>query len=58
MILLGTIMHKYLLDTCVFLWVLKGNTDKLAPFLPILENDKNIIFISVATYWEIMIKNQ
>jgi PIN domain nuclease of toxin-antitoxin system len=49
-------MNKYLLDTCVLLWVLRGNIEKLNEFTRIIENDKNIIFVSIASYWEIMIK--
>ncbi|MDX2050633.1 MAG: type II toxin-antitoxin system VapC family toxin [Rickettsiaceae bacterium] len=49
-------MNKYLVDTCIILWALQGNLDKLDEFIHIIENDKNIIFVSIASYWEIMIK--
>lgn len=49
-------MKRYLIDTCVLLWVLGGNTEKLKDFVDIIENENNIIFVSVASYWEIMIK--
>lgn len=49
-------MNRYLLDSCVLLWVLRGNREILGEFIPIIENDKNIIFVSIASYWEIMLK--
>ncbi|MDX1923838.1 MAG: type II toxin-antitoxin system VapC family toxin [Rickettsiaceae bacterium] len=49
-------MNRYLIDTCVFLWALNGDTDKLGKFIPIIENSNNIIFVSIASYWEIIIK--
>ncbi len=49
-------MNKYLLDTCIFLWMLSGNGKKLGEFIKIIENENNIIFVSIASYWEIMIK--
>lgn len=49
-------MNTFLLDTCVLLWTLQGNMEKIKKFIPILSNEKNIIYVSVASYWEIMIK--
>ncbi|NNM59010.1 MAG: type II toxin-antitoxin system VapC family toxin [Legionellales bacterium] len=47
---------KYLLDTCILLWCLEGNTKKLTPFLDIIEDAENDLAVSVVTYWEIVIK--
>ncbi len=47
---------KFLLDTCVLLWSISGNFNKIKPFLPILENKKNFVGVSIISYWEIIIK--
>lgn len=47
---------RYLLDTCVILWALEGNTNKIKDFIGIIENPNNEIYISVISYWEIVIK--
>ncbi|MCX7114696.1 MAG: type II toxin-antitoxin system VapC family toxin [Gammaproteobacteria bacterium] len=47
---------KYLLDTCVLLWALQGDVAKLGRFSSIIQNEKNIIIVSVVSYWEIVIK--
>lgn len=47
---------KYLLDTCVLLWALEDNRKKLGAFASIISNPKNLIFVSIASYWEIVIK--
>ena len=47
---------KYLLDTCVLLWALEGNLRKLGKFADIINDDKNIVYVSIASYWEILIK--
>ncbi len=47
---------KYLLDTCVLLWTLQGEVAKLGRFAPIIQDEKQIIVVSVVSYWEIMIK--
>ncbi|KKB96798.1 hypothetical protein SZ25_00107 [Candidatus Arcanobacter lacustris] len=47
---------KYLLDTCVLLWALEGNDRKLGKFTTIINDVKNVVFVSIASYWEIMIK--
>ncbi len=47
---------KYLLDTCVLLWSLDGNRSKLSEFIDIIEEENNYIFVSIVSYWEIIIK--
>lgn len=47
---------KYLLDTHIFLWWLGGDS-KLSPgFKSIISNPESIVFLSVASVWEISIK--
>jgi len=47
---------KYLLDTCVLLWALENNTDKIAGFMDIIQNPNNYIAASVVNLWEITVK--
>ena len=47
---------KYLLDTCVLLWAMGGNFDKIAPIKPILDDASVLIHVSVVSAWEITIK--
>ena len=48
---------RYLLDTHVFLWYCCGN-DRVSPVAKaIIEETTNQIFISIASVWEISIKN-
>lgn len=47
---------KYLLDTCVFLWAISGESHKIAEFIDILQDERTYVAISVVTYWEIAIK--
>jgi len=47
---------KYLLDTCVLLWALSDNKDKIGPYIDILTNEHNYVAVSVVSYWEIAIK--
>jgi PIN domain nuclease of toxin-antitoxin system len=47
---------RYILDTCVLLWALEGNDSKLRSFGEIILDNRNVIFVSVASYWEIVIK--
>ena len=48
---------KYLIDTCVLLWVLSGDTKKLGGFIDIIMDPENQIYVSIASYWEIAIKH-
>ncbi len=47
---------KYLLDTCVLLWALEGNRDRIKKFIDIIEDESNYVAVSVVSYWEIEIK--
>ena len=47
---------NYLLDTCVLLWALEGNSAKLGEFANLIQNEDNHIVVSVVSYWEIVIK--
>ncbi len=47
---------RYILDTCVLLWMLEGNKGKLREFTSIIEDVSNELVISVVSYWEITIK--
>lgn len=47
---------RYLLDTCLVLWILEGNRSKLKDFITIIEDPANELAISVVSYWEITIK--
>ncbi len=40
---------KYLLDTCVLIWALEANKNKLNKFLDILEDQSNDIIVSVVS---------
>lgn len=47
---------NYLLDTHTFLWFLEGNVSLSSKARAIIENSKNINFISIASIWEVAIK--
>jgi len=49
---------KFLLDTCILLWSVSGDLGKIKSFLPILENKKNFVGVSIISYWEIIIKKK
>jgi len=45
-----------LLDTHIFLWAL-SDTDKLSSeAIKLIQNEDNIVFVSVVTLWELQIK--
>lgn len=46
----------YLLDTCVLIWALEGNQEKLGAMYDTLADESIEIFVSVVSYWEIVIK--
>jgi PIN domain nuclease of toxin-antitoxin system len=48
---------KLLLDTQVFLW-LQTEPQRLGSGLPLVEDDRNELFLSAASSWEIAIKHQ
>lgn len=47
---------SYLLDTCVLLWAMNGDMDKIGAMGPILEDATTPIHVSVVSAWEISIK--
>ena len=48
---------KILLDTHTFLWFLGGNTELSKQARTLIENPKHEKYISIASFWEIAIKN-
>lgn len=48
---------KYLIDTHVFIWFMEGNPSFSPIAKSIILNKNNEIFISIASLWEISIKN-
>ena len=49
---------KYLLDTHTFIWIDNEPSRLSATALSILDDESNIIFLSLASVWEIQIKLQ
>ena len=49
---------KYLIDTHVFLWALMDTSKLPQRIYDILEDDRNKVFISPMSFWEIAIKTQ
>lgn len=47
---------SFLLDTHVFLWWLADNSKLSSKARTIIENENNLIFVSIASIWEIIIK--
>ncbi|MBS0236191.1 MAG: type II toxin-antitoxin system VapC family toxin [Proteobacteria bacterium] len=47
---------RYIIDTCILVWILQGNTRALGGLSDIILNTKNDVTVSVASYWEIIIK--
>lgn len=49
---------KLLLDTCTFLWIIKGS-DELSNTAKILfSQPENEVFLSAISFWEVIVKNQ
>ena len=48
---------KILLDTHTFLWFLGGDSELSKQARTLIENPKNDKYISIASFWEIAIKN-
>jgi len=48
---------RVLLDTHALLWFLGGNSELSKQAKALIENQENEIYISIATFWEIAIKN-
>ena len=51
-------MEKYLLDTHTFLWYLENNPSLNSKTRQIISNKENQLFISIVSFWEIVIKIQ
>jgi PIN domain nuclease of toxin-antitoxin system len=47
---------KYLLDTHAFLWFINGNIELSTQAKNIIQNPKNAMYLSIASFWEIAIK--
>ena len=50
-------MTKYLIDTHAFLWFVSGNDELSQKARLLIENRNNLIFLSIASLWEISIKS-
>ncbi len=49
----------YLLDTNILIWMLEGNCSKVGKKLyDTIANTEKIIYVSVVSYWEIVIKTE
>ena len=46
----------YLLDTHIFLWYITGDKKLTKENREIIKNKENDVYLSVASYWEIIIK--
>ena len=46
----------YLLDTHAFLWFINGSNELSSQAKDIIRNPKNIMYLSIASFWEIAIK--
>ena len=49
---------RLLLDTHVFLWFITGDTRLPETFKEAISDTENEAFLSVASFWEIVVKNQ
>lgn len=49
---------RYLLDTNIFLWSLNGDRKLKAEAKEVIKDSRNQIFVSIASAWEISIKNR
>jgi len=47
-----------LLDTCVFLWIIRGDTALSRPAKLAFSDPANIVYLSAVSVWEIMIKHR
>ena len=49
---------RILLDTHVFLWLITGDSNLPSRFVEPIRDNKNQVFLSVASFWEIATKYQ
>ena len=47
---------EYLLDTHAFLWFVNGSIELSQKAKEIIQNPKNVMYLSIASFWEIAIK--
>ena len=47
---------KYLLDTCVLIWAIQGDVEKLGDYSKTIINPEVPVWVSIVSYWEIVIK--
>jgi PIN domain nuclease of toxin-antitoxin system len=47
---------KAIIDTHAYIWYINGNDSLSSKALEIIDNDRNAIFISIASIWELSIK--
>lgn len=50
-------MRKYLLDTHIIIWILENDEKELNNFMKVLTDSRNSFFVSIASYWEMIIKS-
>lgn len=49
---------RLLLDTHIFLWLISGDSRLSVPLRAILQDPQHQVFLSVVSFWEIVIKHQ
>ncbi|SRR5579883_84345 len=49
---------KLLLDTCSFLWIIRGDSEISETARKLFSEPENEIFLSAISYWEILVKYQ
>ena len=47
---------EYLLDTHAFLWFVNGSIEISQKARDVIQNPKNVMYLSIASFWEIAIK--
>lgn len=51
-------MRRILLDSCVWLWWLNDSSSLGVNAKAMIQDERNVLFISAATVWEVAIKRQ
>lgn len=49
---------KILLDTCAFLWLIRGRAEASAPARALFKDPANEIYLSAVSAWEIAVKHR
>lgn len=49
---------KLLLDTCTFLWIIKGSEELSDKAKMLFSQSENEIYLSAISFWEMIVKNQ